>query len=181
MIRLALLLALVLQAAWTHGIEITTAHLALRNGNHVTLRVAYDPAAAMENLGYALPALAALGDAKFNQAYGQLKERFRTGVGIRAEGRPVESLFFRFPSSDAFRQLLRESFMERTMAGGGHVHPRFSAMDADGFLPPGTKTPESLELFLPPELGEVMVTFSQPQIRTVMPDMNGSRCRFVLP
>jgi len=167
---------------FAHGLQTSTASIVQRHENHLSLSLNYNPLTVLHALeGHAdLAALANMDDAGFQRKYLLLKTLFQSKLAIRVGGVPMESPHFRFSSDAAFKEVLRDAFMERMIPDThhDHAHPPMLSVKLDGFIPKNATTP--LQAVFPKEIGEVTVSFSKPLTKTLMPEINGTLASFPL-
>ena len=171
-----------------HGLTITTASVIIRNQTHLILRLQYDPLRLLERISIArdqppphLGELANLSDDLFENQYGRIQSFLATHLSIQLDGIPIHSLRFRFPTSQYFRKTIREQFMAQVIDSHSstsvHDHQDdrryYQVMEVDGFLPEDGGRGD-LSINFPPELGQIMVTYSEPKTQTLTPSQSGS-------
>jgi len=104
--------------------------------------------------------------------YDRLKTIINNKLTIKVDNQKLQSLHFRFPKLATFKSQIREQFMQQVMSqGNSHDDLRryYQILDIDSFLPKNSNN-ASLMIDFPSELGEIMVTFSEPKTQVLKPD-----------
>ena len=168
-----------------HGLTMSTASVMIRNKTHVIVRLQYDPVLLLHQITSGknppppLPLLANMPDELFEKQYHAIQSIFTQKLSLRFAGKPVHSVRLRFPTVPQFRKQIRARFMHEVIQAQskGKQEPHndrqyYQTIEADGFLP-DSPTKGALEIHFPRELGQILVTFSQPQSQTLTPDDTG--------
>jgi len=165
-----------------HGLSMTTASVMIRNQNHLLVRVQYDPVhffnryeinkKQSQQKKLSITALANMNQEQLKYQYDRLKTIINNKLTIKVDNQKLQSLHFRFPKLATFKSQIREQFMQQVMSqGNSHDDLRryYQILDIDSFLPKNSNN-ASLMIDFPSELGEIMVTFSEPKTQVLKPD-----------
>lgn len=167
---------------YSHGLNIFTAYVTLRNTNHISLTLHFDLIELIENIykrdnkKFDLIKLANSSKKEFEKEYKKVKELFEKELTIKFNKTPIDSPYFKFFTIDEFKKGIRDKFMSTIIDKQTHSHSHnhyFKKIRVDGFMPKN-QTKGDLNIHFPKEIEEVMVTFAKPRTQTIKADNNGS-------
>ncbi|WP_087462843.1 hypothetical protein [Oleiphilus messinensis] len=165
-----------------HGLNLSNANVILRNDNHLTIKVQYrwqpfvEQAMPEQSWARTLPALASLKPEDFSRQYLAMQALIENELQVYYDGKPIQSVRFRFPDSNQSQQFFRTALASQLVRaeahGHGHEDLQFQSFELDGFI--AEKSPGGiLTVDFPAEFGTMLVSYIRPVTQTLKPDRKG--------
>ena len=158
-------------AANSHGLDMSTASVQLRDKTHLIITLRYDLLRVLSNSGLVISSenllqnLATQTAEEFKQTLQALEAMLSEQLYASLDNQRIQNLRLRFPASKELQGLIKTQLMQ-TLTSTSHNHRPWSAwLEADAIL---TESHGELSLHFPSALGDVLTTFSKPQTRIVL-------------
>lgn len=180
--RLFLIITLLFNLLYSHGLEMSKAYITIREPNHLSMKLNFDALEILERIytsqkrSFDFNSFANLSDDKLKLEFEAIKSKVEA-IDIEVDNIDLESKYFRFMEFEEFKTRLKEEFMafivNRHEQKNHKPFINFGVF-ADGFLPKESKK-KLLKVLFPSELDSILVTFAKPKTVMIRPDENSSK------
>ena len=183
LIMLMLATLLLTSPVMAHGLSMTTAEIALRQNRHISVTVRTSLSDLFASMQWSdkpasLLHLAGADQQSLSLFRKQIHTLFTTDMPVFLGEYPLESQQARVPGLKKIRQLLQTEIATKVLKGeNGHSHDEgeqdrqnYLVIYVDGFIPKQdnkTALPE-LQVQFPSQLGDIMVSYVQPKVQTLI-------------
>ncbi|CAM4155757.1 hypothetical protein [Pseudoalteromonas byunsanensis] len=187
-VKIALMVTLF---SWTgsllaHGLQMSTAQVVQRQDNYLFITMHTPVAKLYQHMNYkgkpaSLMHLANGSDQQLGQFRQALLELFRNNMNLSVAQQALQSVKVRVAPKEELKKLLQAELAEQILNAQHHeqshdAEPKnFFRIEVDGFIAAGNDTPRVLSASFPKELGQVLVSYTKPQIQTLTPTEQGSQ------
>ncbi|MCF6435790.1 hypothetical protein [Pseudoalteromonas sp. MMG022] len=187
-IKIALLAMLISWASplLAHGLQMTTAQVVQRQDSYLFITIHTSVAKLYQQMSYqdkpaSMMHLANGSEQQLGQFREALFELFRNNMNMSVAQQPLHSVKIRIATSAELKKLLHSALAEQVLSSQHHEQSHhaerknYLRVEVDGFIAASHDTSRVLSASFPKELGQVLVSYTKPQIQTLTPSANGSQ------
>lgn len=172
------------QTSSAHGLHMTTVSVTQRQGDHLSFTIHTSLTDLFNRMEYkgkpgSVIYLANGSDEEIVQFRRQILTLLQQKMQLAVTQQPLQSVEVRTVESKALRELLLRDVAEHVLQAGvatdpnGNPRSDYLRIDIDGFIPKGEGA-QVLEVSFPKELGQILISYSKPQMQTINPGEQGS-------
>ncbi|WP_028300124.1 hypothetical protein [Oceanospirillum beijerinckii] len=189
-----LILSLISLEATAHGLRMTTAEIALRRNNHLTITIRTSLNDLFQQMDWAGKPVSLLHLAAADkQVFGKFRSaiiKLLQPIPVQAGKYPLKNRRLRLPALADLQALVRAEVAEQALQqsskhnSANHTHTgddrkHYLRAELSGFINSDNNPAQqsALQVVFPRALGKILVTYSKPQTQTISPGKDSSYYR----